>query len=269
MVQPLATEPEGPAGPSFTPIGLHRGSQEVAEQIREAIVSGQLQPGDRLEPQRQLAAQFGVSRALVNEALRVLEHSGLIETRTGAHGGSFVKVPAEDELVRHVNLLVRLGTVSVEQLTDFRLVLEGQNAAWAARRAHPHERALLNELAEAAARIARRDPDAESLDEIDAQFHIAVAVAARNGLSLAAVRGFTPPLRQLTGLVPVDQAPTAAAQFAAIAGAIEARRSGAARTHMKEHIRYFADVLASSGTSAVNWPRRQQEASVRRRTARR
>lgn len=234
--------------PLFHPIDASRGWEEVAGQIREAIVSGQFRPGDRLRSQRELAAEFRVSRALVNEALRVLEHSGLIETRTGAHGGSFVKAPAADELVRHVNLLIRLGSVSVDQLTDFRLVLEGQNARWAAKRKSETDLQRLRGIVDAVDRLARHEPDALALNDLDVEFHVAVAEAGRNELSVAAVRGITPSLRQLTGLVPVEKAPTAAEQFRAIVEAVASGRGLAAQRLMQQHIRYFAEVLAVPGT---------------------
>jgi GntR family transcriptional regulator, transcriptional repressor for pyruvate dehydrogenase complex len=229
---------------AFRTIDAARGWEEIAAQIREAIIDGQLQPGERLRSRRDLAVEFGVSRALVNEALRVLEHSGLIETRMGARGGSFVRVPAADELVRHVSLLIRLGSVAMDQLTDFRIVLEGQNAEWAASRATAEDLERLGGIAAAMHRLARHEPDASTLDELDVEFHIAIAIAARNELSLATVRGITPSLRQLTGLVPVEHAPIAATQFDAIVASVAGHRGAGARRLMQLHIRHFAEVLA-------------------------
>jgi GntR family transcriptional regulator, transcriptional repressor for pyruvate dehydrogenase complex len=231
-----------PAG-IFHAIDATRGWEEVSAQIREAIVTGKLQPGDRLPPQRDLAAQFGVSRALINEALRVLEHSGLLYIRPGAHGGSFVRAPKPDELVRHLNVFVRLGGLTMDTLTDFRFVLEGQNAAWAAKRATTAQIEQLRQIVREVKDMDERDRDSASMDELDAAFHMLVAEMAHNELSLAVVQGIVPALRQLVGLLPSHAHLQAAEQMAGIAKAITTQKEIAARDLMGAHIRHWADVL--------------------------
>ncbi len=75
----------------------------IAAEIEAAIAAGELAPGHRLEPERALAAQHGVSRMTVRQALRALEARGLLTRSIGRAGGSFV---AEPKLERH------LGTFS-------------------------------------------------------------------------------------------------------------------------------------------------------------
>ena len=60
----------------FVPVAVTRASSAIADQIRSAIVSGRLPQGERLPPERELAAQFGVSRVTVRDALRALEARG-------------------------------------------------------------------------------------------------------------------------------------------------------------------------------------------------
>jgi GntR family transcriptional regulator, transcriptional repressor for pyruvate dehydrogenase complex len=229
----------------FRAIDASRGWEEVSAQIRDAIVTGRLKPGDRLPPQRDLAGQFGVSRALVNEALRVLEHSGLVYIRPGAQGGSFVRAPKPDDLVRDLNIFIRLGGATMDALTDFRVVLEGQNAAWASKRGTASELAELRKIVQEVRDMEEHDRPAAALDELDAAFHIAVAGMAHNELSLAAVQGITPALRQLVGLLPMHAHHRAAEEMAAIAEAIGAHRGVNARDLMRAHIRHWADVLIS------------------------
>src|SRR3954468_11719481 len=64
--------------------------QQVADQLRALIISGELVAGDRLPPEGELGASFGVSRSTVREALRSLASQGLIETTRGTTGGTFV-----------------------------------------------------------------------------------------------------------------------------------------------------------------------------------
>src|SRR5437899_4764212 len=74
----------------FTPVRQSRASGEIVSQIERAIFAGELHAGDRLQSERELAEQFGVSRITVRDALRVLEARGLIRVKVGATGGAFV-----------------------------------------------------------------------------------------------------------------------------------------------------------------------------------
>ena len=65
-------------------------SHIIVEQIRDAIFSGELKPGDRLPPEKDLAENFGVSKASLREAFRALEALGMLEIRQGMAGGAFV-----------------------------------------------------------------------------------------------------------------------------------------------------------------------------------
>ena len=66
---------------------------EIAAQIERAIAAGELGPGDRLPPERELAAEHGVSRMTVRQALQTLESRGLLRRAIGRNGGSFVARP--------------------------------------------------------------------------------------------------------------------------------------------------------------------------------
>ena len=79
-------------------------SSHIIEQIRDAILSGRLKPGDRLASERELIMQFQVSKATMREALRVLEVMGLIEIRKGVSGGVFI---AEVEMSTTINSIIK------------------------------------------------------------------------------------------------------------------------------------------------------------------
>ena len=66
---------------------------QIVEQIEHAIAEGRLAPGDRLPPERELAAEHGVSRMTVRQALQTLEARGLLRRTIGRSGGSFVARP--------------------------------------------------------------------------------------------------------------------------------------------------------------------------------
>ncbi|MCK4783939.1 MAG: FadR family transcriptional regulator [Desulfobacteraceae bacterium] len=78
-------------------------SDHIIEQIRDAVLSGQFKPGDRLASENELINQFEVSKATIREALRVLEVMGLIEIKKGVGGGVFI---AEVEMKTTINSII-------------------------------------------------------------------------------------------------------------------------------------------------------------------
>jgi GntR family transcriptional repressor for pyruvate dehydrogenase complex len=69
----------------------NRISHNILRQIREAILTGGLKPGDRLPSEKELSENFGVSKASLREAIRSLEALGLVDVRQGVAGGAFIK----------------------------------------------------------------------------------------------------------------------------------------------------------------------------------
>src|SRR5690606_3383769 len=82
-------------------------SARVTNRIKQYIVSGQLQPGDRLPPERELARQFSVSRTVVRDAVRALTAQGLLEVRAGS--GSVVRNPGSEAFAESMALYLRVG----------------------------------------------------------------------------------------------------------------------------------------------------------------
>ncbi|MCF8144504.1 MAG: GntR family transcriptional regulator [Deltaproteobacteria bacterium] len=107
-------------------------SDNIIAQIRDAILSGRIKPGDRLASEKELIDQFGVSKATMREALRVLEVIGLLEIRKGISGGAFVaEVDMRTTLHAIVNFL-HFQTVSVKEITMLRYLIEPSVAQVAA-----------------------------------------------------------------------------------------------------------------------------------------
>jgi GntR family transcriptional regulator, transcriptional repressor for pyruvate dehydrogenase complex len=102
----------------------HKISDQIIDQFRDAILSGQFKPGEKVASEKELIAQFGVSKATLREALRVLEAMGLIEIRKGTAGGAFV---ADVDMRATLNSLVnflRFEKISVREITMFRYLIE-------------------------------------------------------------------------------------------------------------------------------------------------
>jgi len=117
---------------------VRKAYEQVADQLRDLIVSGELERGERLPNETVLAREFGVSRATVREALRLLTAQSLIRTAKGAGGGTYVTLPSVDHVSQFLNsalnLLAAADHVSLEELIEAREALEIPAARLAAQR---------------------------------------------------------------------------------------------------------------------------------------
>ncbi len=118
---------------------VRKAYEQVNDQLRELIVSGGLAPGERLPNEAVLAREFGVSRATVREALRILTAQNLIRTTKGAGGGSYVTLPTVDhisEFLRgNLKLLSESDRVTLDEFLELRELIEVPAARLAAERA--------------------------------------------------------------------------------------------------------------------------------------
>jgi DNA-binding FadR family transcriptional regulator len=107
---------------------VRKAYEQVYDQLRELILSGQLRRGERLPTELALAEIFGASRGTVREALRLLVTEGLVRTTKGAGGGSYVTLPTVDYvsefLARNVELLSLTDDVSLAEFLEAREVIE-------------------------------------------------------------------------------------------------------------------------------------------------
>ncbi len=159
-------------------------SDKAAVYIRSLIYSGQLRPGDRLPPERELAARLGISRVTLRLGLKTLEGAGYLVTSRGAHGGS--RVNADDELLRIWNDWIRHNRDELEDIFEFRTNVETRIAWLAAERRTEKE---LRRIEDADA-LFRETPN--SLFHWDVEFHDALARAAHSRRleeAMIAVRG--------------------------------------------------------------------------------
>ncbi|NIO70504.1 MAG: FCD domain-containing protein [Anaerolineae bacterium] len=233
----------------FTPIKLGRASEDVVEQIKQAIFDDQLSAGDRLPPERELAEQFAVSRITIREALRILEANGLIEIRVGAAGGAFVRAPNFEPLSDSLTTMLKLQKTDVLELAEARKVVETAVAELAAQRATPQDLEAMEETLDGA-REALATGDHHYTPHSVA-FHLALARAAKNQVLLFTVNSFRSLFYEaLESLPPSDMAHRAVADHHQIYEAVKNRDPQKARQLMEEHLSYFEEkVHAMSETS--------------------
>ena len=171
----------------FTPIRQSRASGEIVSQIERAVFAGELQAGDRLQSERELAEQFGVSRITVRDALRVLEARGLIRVKVGAMGGAFVADANTDRVAESISTLIRLKRMTLSELAEARTIVEAATASLAAQRADAGAVSRLQQNVERS-RPMMREPITHADASMD--FHVELARAARNEVLEATVEAY-------------------------------------------------------------------------------
>jgi GntR family transcriptional repressor for pyruvate dehydrogenase complex len=202
--------------------------EEIVIQLAELIRQGQLQPGDRLPPERELADRFGVSRSSVREALRILELHGLVARRPGT--GTVIASGTPQGLIRSLTQL------ALHDIIELRLIVEPAVAALAAERASPADISRLEDiLREQEAQIQRGETGAAA----DAAFHLAIAQATHNRALVRLAEALAEILA--VSRDPCVQTPQRSRlslqSHRQILGAIKGGSPAAARQAMEDHIR--------------------------------
>jgi len=158
-------------------------SKQIADQLREAIVSGHFKIGERLPTEDELAQRFGVSRPSVREALKRLAAQNLVRARRGPTGGNFVVQPSYDELATSLSgaatLLVGMGALDIVEIIEARRVLQGSCLEMTLQNATEE-----NIVGIETALKRQQDPDIsdEAFCQADVAFHRALVDASGNGM---------------------------------------------------------------------------------------
>ena len=212
--------------------------RKVASAIAARIIDRSLTRGMPLPPELELAAQFGVNRSTVREALRELESGGLVSRAKGTKR-MVVAEPGGDALAERVSQALVLSDVTVEQVWEALMVLEPPAAVAAAERRTDVD---LGRIAAAVERFRRDNADSERAMSAVADFFSAVAGAAQNPvLALAqapALQVLTSSLALLIDRIPQARQRVMTAQQR-ILEAITAQDATEAQLWMERHIRDF------------------------------
>jgi GntR family transcriptional repressor for pyruvate dehydrogenase complex len=240
------------------PVGTSaaRRSEQVATLLLEAIFSGRWAAGARLPAEDQLATELGAGRSSIREAIKALEHSGVIRIRRGRGGGTYVAEPSYRQLSNVLNTLFLMRGFDVTALYNARRAIEPGIAALAAEQATPADlaelEAILNEVA------SRLQADAD-VSELNARLHFVVARSTHNPLLLMLAAAVVDLMRQVnaTGLVIREGREQVLAAHRALVQAIRDHDSGRAHALMARHIHDAEDAIAHAkpvGPGPVGWP---------------
>jgi GntR family transcriptional repressor for pyruvate dehydrogenase complex len=220
---------------------IRKASEQVADQLRGLILGGDLPAGTKLPTEQTLAADFGVSRATVREALTGLATENLLRTVKGVNGGSFVTTPTpgrvSDALNLAVTLLSQTNGITLDDLLEVRAFLEIPATRLAAQRRSPehlHELALAIpeqplELPHTAQFVHNRD------------FHKILLVASSNTMLMIAAEPIFTVLqtRLRRSGVGTDFHASINAQHRGIHGAVAAGDADTAERLMREHLAWL------------------------------
>jgi GntR family transcriptional repressor for pyruvate dehydrogenase complex len=219
----------------FAPVPVRNAFEVTVERLAQSIRLGVLIEGDRLPPERELADKFGVSRVTLREAIKGLRDAGLVESRRGRGGGTFVVAPS---------VVGRISTgalPAIDDALDLRRVVEPGAAALAASRTlTAADRATLHRCLRVASTCAQ-----SSRRLADSRLHMAIAAASGSASVTAVVADAQLRLDSLLRAIPVIAANIAHSdrQHAEIVDAILAGEPDRARVAMEEHVDGTAALL--------------------------
>jgi GntR family transcriptional regulator, transcriptional repressor for pyruvate dehydrogenase complex len=213
---------------SFTTLSRPPAYQVVSDKIRDAILSGRIPAGELLPTETELAAQFGVTRSTVREAIRLLEQGGLLG-RAGRKRLS-VRLPSLENASRSINAAMRMHQVTFKDLWEISMGLEPLAARLACATIDAENKALLSRNLERTKAAIDQD---EELLEAEIEFHNLVAQATRNHALMLARQ----PLNQLF--------------YPAYRPVIERLKPG--KRILESHQRIFDAIIANDADTAAQW----------------
>jgi DNA-binding FadR family transcriptional regulator len=160
----------------FAPLDTVSRTELVAGRLADAIVLGLLADDEQLPSEADLSAQLAVSTVTVREALTMLRERGLVETRRGRGGGSFVRSPADPTAAELRERLSRIALIELRDLFDYYAAVGGTAGRLAAERASAEDIARLERAADQLAKAK----DAGARRRAEGHFHLEIAAAAQS-----------------------------------------------------------------------------------------
>ena len=235
--------------------------QDLARNLLEELASGRYPVGARLPAERELAISYAVSRPTVREAIIALEVQGLVEVKVGS--GAYVRrLPGKGDLPGF--------NITAFELTEARLLFEGEAAALAATQATDEELAQIEGLVDA---IARENLQADGAERSDREFHLTIARATRNTAIFDAIehlwdlRSTSPEAALLHEKARTANIKPVVDEHRAVLTALRARDPNAARAAMRAHLAQVIDsLLFATEERAIEDARRTAQAKRARYT---
>ena len=233
--------------------------QELARKLIDELASGKYEVGSRLPAERELSAEHDVSRPTVREAVIALEVQGLVEVRVGS--GAYVKrLPGKGDIPGF--------NVTAFELTEARLLFEGEAAALAATQITDTEIETLEQLVRD---IANENQQRGGTEQADREFHLTIARATRNTAivdtieALWQLRSTSPESALLHEKARTANIKPVVDEHQAVLEALRNRDPAAARAAMRSHLSAVLDSLLFATEEKAIEEARKAAASKRAR----
>ncbi len=216
--------------------------EQVARQIEKNIANGHFRPDEQLPPERDLVAQYGVSRTVIREAINSLSIRGLVRV---VHGKGAIIAPVEEWKIFDAKLLPVLSR-SLKDLLELRKILEVEAAGLAAERGTEED---LQEISSSLKRYEEAFNDVEKRLQADIDFHSAISRATENHLLPIILEPLSELLRssRKSTLGVPEGAEKSRTAHIRICEAIKKKDAPQARQAMREHLREVEEDLKKAG----------------------
>ncbi|MBW1711533.1 MAG: FadR family transcriptional regulator [Deltaproteobacteria bacterium] len=217
------------------------------DQIEESIVEGEFKPGDKLPSSAELQKIMGASLGTLREAFRILEQKGLIEVRKGVKGGVFAREATTVPVSEGLGLLIRQRQISLEDLAEFRKVIEAGLIRRVAEKATKRDVDELKQfLVELKPQVERGDAGWKSFLEIEVRLRktlIRIAGSRMYEVVLVPIHEniFAYAYKYLSGFK--DKIEAAYQDWLQIVDALERRDGATAAAVTQDHISRFAKCM--------------------------
>jgi GntR family hexuronate regulon transcriptional repressor len=211
--------------------------QDLARKLIAELNAGRHPVGSRLPAERELAQQYAVSRPTVREAVIALEVQGLVEVRIGS-GAYVLRLPGKEDIPGF--------NITAFELTEARLLFEGEAAALAATEISGEEIAEIEALVE---EIMRENQDPKGAEQADRAFHLAIARATRNHAVFDTIerlwdlRSSSPEAALLHEKARTANVKPVVEEHTTVLQALKAHDPGGARAAMRAHLAAVLDSL--------------------------
>ncbi len=150
----------------------------VIEYFKNKIMTGELRPGEKLPPEREIAQTLKVSRNSVREALRIMDMTGVISSQQGS--GNYITCEFQKSIAETMGMMFAMSQIDYRQISQLRYALEQQAFALAVENVSKEQIEMLDELVTK----LDRSTDEQENARIDKQIHFTLAQASGNRLIL-------------------------------------------------------------------------------------
>lgn len=242
----------------FEPVRIYENLTEgVVNQLLKHIDTGELKPGDRLPPERDLAGMFSVSRTVIRDALKTLVGLGMVTIKHGT--GAFINPLAEQGEVSRLASYLKISKGTIDELFQVRQVLETEAVVWCSERATEED---IRELEAIIKRAKEVNPGNENrFGVLDAEFHLKICEAGGNTVLMRLMINLLDLLGEIrtrTLLVPGLQK-RSVAEHATIIEAIKMREPELARKRMQRHLEEVQKSISRIDAPEGEWDNESQD----------